>query len=239
MNLAYRSGRARFLQHLPAADSVGLVIRQIKLNVPASTTSASGRTEGHLARKRGLVLVTGATGSENRDSYSDDRHEHDHRTCSRSDPIEFVHRHKVIVTARGRLRALLHERCATARHRHDPVRRVRDRSPWTTIAFRKPAISASYAPLERANQTIGGSSASSRPRAAADLLELSLNLRGIISQRLILEPAGGASSRWRFCSTPARQGPDQEAEIDTLKEALGKARTRAVDVRRIALPPCA
>jgi twitching motility protein PilU len=237
MNLALSiTGRARFRCNIfQQRNSVGLVIRQIKLNVPSIDDLGLADVLKDISlTKRGLVLVTGATGSGKSTTLAAMV---DHRNATTpghiitiEDPIEFMHRHKKsIVTQRevGFDTLSFHEALRnTLRQAPDVILigEVRDEVTMeAAIAFAETGhLCLATLHSNNANQTIERIINFFPPARHNQIyLELSLNLRGIISQRLIPGTNGRRVVALEILlDTPRVKNLIKKAEIDTLKEAL-------------------
>ncbi|HSD11157.1 MAG TPA: PilT/PilU family type 4a pilus ATPase [Candidatus Binatia bacterium] len=237
MNLALSlTGRGRFRCNVfQQRNSVGLVIRQIKLDVPSiDDLGLPGVLKDIALTKRGLVLVTGATGSGKSTTQAAMS---DHRNTTTpghivtiEDPIEFIHSHKKsIVTQRevGFDTLSFHEALRnTLRQAPDVILigEVRDEVTMeAAITFAETGhLCLATLHSNNANQTIERI-INFFPAARHNqiYLELSLNLRGIISQRLIPGTNGRRVVALEILlDTPRVKDLIKKAEIDTLKEAL-------------------
>jgi twitching motility protein PilU len=237
MNLALSvTGRGRFRCNIfQQRNSVGLVIRQIKLNVPSVDDLGLPEVLKEIAlTKRGLVLVTGATGSGKSTTLAAMI---DHRNTTTpghivtiEDPIEFMHQHKrAIITQRevGFDTLSFHEALRnTLRQAPDVILigEVRDEITMeAAITFAETGhLCLATLHSNNANQTIERIINFFPPMRHEQIyLQLSLNLRGIISQRLV-----PGIDRRRVVAveilldTPRVKDLIKKAEIDTLKEAL-------------------
>jgi twitching motility protein PilU len=237
MNLALSlDGRGRFRCNIfQQRNAVGLVIRQIKLTVPTIDELELPSVLKDLAlTKRGLVLVTGATGSGKSTTQAAMI---DYRNSITSghiitieDPIEFMHRHKKsIVTQRevGFDTLSFHEALRnTLRQAPDVILigEVRDDTTMeAAITFAETGhLCLATLHSNNANQSIeriiNFFPAIRHPQI---YLQLSLNLRGIVSQRLIPGSSGKRVAALEILlDTPRAKDLIKKGEIDTLKEAL-------------------
>jgi twitching motility protein PilU len=237
MNLALSlDGRGRFRCNIfRQRNAVGLVIRQIKLTVPTIDELELPSVLKDLAlTKRGLVLVTGATGSGKSTTQAAMI---DYRNSITSghiitieDPIEFMHRHKKsIVTQRevGFDTLSFHEALRnTLRQAPDVILigEVRDDTTMeAAITFAETGhLCLATLHSNNANQSIeriiNFFPAIRHPQI---YLQLSLNLRGIVSQRLIAGSNGKRVAALEILlDTPRVKDLIKKGEIDTLKEAL-------------------
>jgi twitching motility protein PilU len=216
-------------------NAVGLVIRQIKLNVPTIEQLELPAVLKDLAlTKRGLVLITGATGSGKSTTQAAMI---DYRNSITSghittieDPVEFMHRHKKsIVTQRevGFDTLSFHEALRnTLRQAPDVILigEVRDEVTMeAAITFAETGhLCLATLHSNNANQSIerimNFFPAIRHPQI---YLQLSLNLRGIVSQRLIAGSDGKRVAALEILlDTPRVKDLIKKGEIDTLKDAL-------------------
>jgi twitching motility protein PilU len=237
MNLALSvTGHGRFRCNIfQQRNSVGLVIRQIKLNVPSVDDLGLPEVLKEIAlTKRGLVLVTGATGSGKSTTLAAMI---DHRNTTTpghivtiEDPIEFMHQHKrAIITQRevGFDTLSFHEALRnTLRQAPDVILigEVRDEVTMeAAITFAETGhLCLATLHSNNANQTIERIINFFPPMRHEQIyLQLSLNLRGIISQRLVPGIDGRRVVAVEvLLDTPRVKDLIKKAEIDTLKEAL-------------------
>jgi twitching motility protein PilU len=216
-------------------NSVGLVIRQVKLKVPSLDDLQLPPILKDIAlTRRGLVLVTGATGSGKSTTLAA-MIEHRNSTTSGhiitiEDPIEFLHRHKKsIVTQRevGFDTLSFHEALRnTLRQAPDVILigEVRDETTMeAAITFAETGhLCLATLHSNNANQAIERIINFFPPIHHNQIyLQLSLNLRGIVSQRLIPGKDGRrVASLEVLLDTPRARDLIKKGEIDTLKEAM-------------------
>jgi twitching motility protein PilU len=237
MNLALAlDGRGRFRCNIfQQRNAVGLVIRQIKLKVPTIDELELPSVLKDLSlTKRGLVLITGATGSGKSTTQAAMI---DYRNSITSghiitieDPVEFMHRHKKsIVTQRevGFDTLSFHEALRnTLRQAPDVILigEVRDETTMeAAITFAETGhLCLATLHSNNANQSIERIINFFPPiRHPQIYLQLSLNLRGIVSQRLIAGTNGKRVAALEvLLDTPRVKDLIKKGEIDTLKEAL-------------------
>jgi len=237
MNLALSlASRGRFRCNVfQQRSSVGLVIRQIKLKVPTLDSLGLPQTLKDVAlTRRGLVLVTGATGSGKSTTLAamiDYRNETTPgHIITIEDPIEFLHRHKKsIVTQRevGFDTLSFHDALRnTLRQAPDVILigEVRDEVTMeAAITFAETGhLCLATLHSNNANQSIERIINFFPPMRHNQIyLQLSLNLRGIISQRLIAGTDGRrVASLEILLDTPRARDLIKKGEIDTLKEAM-------------------
>jgi twitching motility protein PilU len=215
--------------------SVAMVIRRIKFDIRSIDELALPTVLKDLAiKKTGLVLVVGATGSgksttlaamiDYRNSYGPGH------IISVEDPIEFVHRHKKCIVTQRELGFDTHSFAEALKHgvRQAPdvilIGEIRDRESMeaaitfadtghlclgtlhSTNANQSFERILNFFPADRHNQI---------------LMHLSLNLRGIVAQRLIPAPDGKRVPAIEvLVDTPRIKDLIKRGEIDTVKEAM-------------------
>jgi twitching motility protein PilU len=237
MNLAlyYRElGRFRvniFVQR----GCVGLVIRQIKLNILTIDDIGLPQVlKDIVMTKRGLVLVVGPTGSGKSTTLAamiDHRNENQPgHIITVEDPIEFVHNHKKCVITQREVgldtHSFLNALKNTLRQAPDVILigEVRDTETMEdAIAF-----------AETGHLALGTLHANSANQALERILnffpverhlqifmQLSLNLRAIISQRLIPSASGRRVAAFEILlDTPRVKDLILKGEVGLLKEAM-------------------
>jgi twitching motility protein PilU len=216
-------------------SSVGMVIRQIKLRVPTLEELGLPQILKDISlTHRGLVLVTGATGSGKSTSLAAMI---DHRNSTTpghiitiEDPIEFLHRHKrSIITQRevGFDTLTFHDALRnTLRQAPDVILigEVRDELTMeAAITFAETGhLCLATLHSNNANQAIERIINFFPPvRHPQIYLQLSLNLRGIISQRLVRGVDGRRVAALEvLLDTPRARDLIKKGEVDTLKEAM-------------------
>jgi twitching motility protein PilU len=236
MNLALAIENGRFRCNIfRQRGSVGLVIRQIKIHIPKTADLGLPTTMNEIAMlKRGLVLITGATGSGKSTSLAAMI---DHRNATTpghiitiEDPIEFLHPHqKSIVTQRevGFDTLSFHEALRnTLRQAPDVILIGEVRDDLTmeaALTFAETGhLCLATLHSNNANQAIERIlNFFPSQRHAQIYLQLSLNLRAIISQRLIPGLDGRRVPAIEIMmDTPRVRELVRKGEIDTLKEAM-------------------
>ncbi len=237
MNLALSlSDAGRFRCNIfQQRGATGLVIRQIKLKVPTIEELGLPEILKEIAMThRGLVLVTGATGSGKSTSLAAMIDFRNSTTPGHiitiEDPIEFVHRHKKsIVTQRevGFDTLSFHDALRdTLRQAPDVILigEVRDElTMHSAITFAETGhLCLATLHSNNANQAIERIiNFFPSDRHEEIYLQLSLNLRGIISQRLIRGVDGRrVASLEVLLDTPRSRELIKKGEVDTLKEAM-------------------
>lgn len=215
--------------------NVGMVVRQIKVEiVPIDELGLVPITKEIAMTKRGLVLAVGATGSGKSTTQAAMI---DHRNSnmpghivSVEDPIEFVHRHKKSIITQREIgfdtRSYSNALKNTLRQAPDVILigEVRDTETMeAAIAFAETGhLCIATLHSNNANQAIERiMNFFPLERHAQIYLQLSLNLRAIISQRLIPSLDGK-----RVCAmevlmdTPRVKDLIKRGEVDVLKEAM-------------------
>jgi twitching motility protein PilU len=237
MNLALSlPGEGRFRCNVfQQRGSTGLVIRQIKESTPTLEGLGLPSILADISlTKRGLVLVVGATGSGKSTTLAAMI---DHRNSTTpghivtiEDPIEFVHRHKQsIITQRevGFDTLSFHAALKSALRQAPDViliGEVRDEETMeAAIAFAETGhLCLATLHSNNANQAIERIiNFFPHERHPQIYLQLSLNLRSIVSQRLIPGVNGERVAALEILmDTPRVKDLIKKVEIDTLKEAM-------------------
>ena len=237
MNLAlYYKELGRFRVNMfRQRGNVGLVFRHIKAEIQTVDQLQLPPIIKEIAMtKRGLVLVVGATGSGKSTSLAamiDYRNStHQGHIITVEDPIEFVHQHKKsIITQREVGFDTLNFQNAlknTLRQAPDVILigEIRDTETMeAAITFAETGhLCIGTLHSNNANQAIERiMNFFSSDRHAQIYLQLSLNLRAIISQRLIPSLDGRRVPALEIMlDTPRIKDLIKKAEIDTLKEAM-------------------
>ncbi|NIP74251.1 MAG: PilT/PilU family type 4a pilus ATPase [Gammaproteobacteria bacterium] len=255
MNLALsESGVGRFRVNIfKQRNQVGMVVRNIKTDIPDSASLGLPELlKDIIMGKRGLVLFVGATGSGKSTSLASlIDHRNSHSTghiITIEDPIEFVHQHK---------KSLVNQRevgvdtdCYadalknTLRQAPDVILigEIRDRETMDhAIAFAETghlAISTLHA--NNANQALDRIiNFFPEDRRAQLLLDLSLNLRAFVSQRLIPSVDGKRAAAFEILlGTPLVCDMIKRGEVAELKDVMEKSenlgmRTFDMDLYRL------
>jgi twitching motility protein PilU len=239
MNLAlsYPSlGRFR-VNILYQRTSIGMVIRQIKLNI--KTIDELGLPpilKDIIMTKRGLVLVVGGTGSGKSTTLAAMI---DHRNSSSSghiisieDPIEYVHQHKMSVITQREIGIDTHSFANALKNtlRQAPdvilVGEIRDTETMeSAITFADTGhLCLGTLHSNNANQAIERI-INFFPSERHDqiYLLLSLTLRAIIAQRLIPTTDGKRTAAFEILlDTPRMKDLLLKKEVETLKEVMSK-----------------
>jgi len=240
MNLAIsEAGVGRFRVNIfRQRNSISMVIRNIKMDIPAwEDLGLPPILTDVIMAKRGLVLFVGATGSGKSTSLASLI---DHRNTNSAghiitieDPIEFVHRHKKSIVNQREIGvdtdsyqdALKN----TLRQAPDVILigEIRDRDTMEhAIAFAETghlAISTLHA--NNANQALDRIiNFFPEDRRNQLLLDLSLNLRAFISQRLVKTPDGKRAAAVEILlGTPLVQDMIRKGDIHSIKEVMEKS----------------
>ncbi|MDF0643232.1 MAG: PilT/PilU family type 4a pilus ATPase [Nitrospira sp.] len=237
MNLAlYYKELGRFRVNIfRQRGNVGLVFRHIKAEIQTVEQLRLPPIIKDIAMtKRGLVLVVGATGSGKSTSLAamiDFRNEvHPGHIITVEDPIEFVHNHKksLITQREVGFDTLSFQNALKNTLRQAPdvilIGEIRDTETMeAAITFAETGhLCIGTLHSNNANQAIERiMNFFPVERHAQIYLQLSLNLRAIISQRLVPSVDGKRVPALEIMmDTPRIKDLVKKAEIDTLKEAM-------------------
>lgn len=237
MNLALSyAGLSRFRVNIfRQRGSVGMVIR--KINVEISTLDELGLPpilKDVIMTKRGLVLVVGATGSGKSTSLAAMI---DHRNSnapghiiSVEDPIEFVHRHKRSIVNQREIGFDTHSFHAALKSamRQAPdvilIGEIRDAETMEAAITFADTGHLCLATLHSTNANQAFERIINffpESRHAQVFLQLSLNLKAIISQRLVLGVDGKRVAALEILlDTPRIKELIKRGEVDVIKEAM-------------------
>jgi twitching motility protein PilU len=240
MNLGISSSKmGRFrINIFKQRGSVGAVIRLVKSNVP--TIDGLGLPEiikPIAMTKRGLVLVTGATGSGKSTTLAamiDYRNTNSTgHIVTIEDPIEFMHEHKRCLVSQREVGFDTHSYEAalknTLRQAPDVILlgEVRDRETMeAAITFAETGhLCLATLHSNNANQAIERiMNFFPGERHAEIYLQLSLNLRAIISQRLIIgQDDKRVAALEILLDTPYVKDLIKKGQTDIIKEAMEKS----------------
>lgn len=237
MNLAMSlPGVARFRVNVfQQRGSVGMVIRRIKADVMSvDEMGLPSILKDIVMTKRGLVLVVGATGSGKSTSLAAMI---DHRNANEAghiitieDPIEFVHRHKKSVVTQREVGFDTHSFHAALKNtlRQAPdvilIGEIRDTETMeAAIVFAETGhLCLGTLHSNNSNQAIERiMNFFPSERHAQIYLQLSLNLRSIVSQRLIPSLGGKRVAALEILlDTPRIKDLIRKGQVDELKEAM-------------------
>jgi len=237
MNLALSySGLSRFRVNVfRQRGAVGMVVR--KINVEIATIDQLGLPsilEDIVMTKRGLVLVVGATGSGKSTSLAAMI---DHRNSSTpghiisvEDPIEFVHRHKQSIVNQREVGFDTHSFQDALKNamRQAPdvilIGEIRDSETMEAAITFADTGHLCLATLHSTNANQAFERIINffpESRHVQIFLQLSLNLRSIISQRLVMGTDGFRLAALEILmDTPRIKELIKRGEVDTLKEAM-------------------
>jgi twitching motility protein PilU len=215
--------------------SVAIVVRKIKVEIPSFDSLGLPSVLKDVSMlKRGLVLVVGATGSGKSTTLAsmiDLRNSNDEgHIITVEDPIEFVHRHKKSLLSQ---REVGFDTNSFQSALENAMRQAPDviligeiRTSETmeaAITFADTGhLCFGTLHSNNANQSFERMLNFFPPeRYSQVLLQLSLNLRAIVSQRLVPAVGGGRVAAVEILlDTPRMKDLIKKGEIDTLKEAM-------------------
>jgi len=218
-------------------DNIGIVIRQIKLDIPTiDDLELPQILKDLIMTKRGLVLVVGGTGSGKSTSQASMI---DYRNTKAQghiitveDPIEYVHQHKMSIITQREVgldtHTFGHALKNTLRQAPDVilVGEIRDMETMeATITFAETGhLCMATLHSNNSNQAIERIiNFFPAERHEQVYLLLSLNVRAIISQRLIPTIEGKRVAAFEILiGTPRVKDLLLKAEIETLKETMEK-----------------
>ncbi|MBX3727622.1 MAG: PilT/PilU family type 4a pilus ATPase [Candidatus Sumerlaeia bacterium] len=239
VNLSYAlPGIARFRVNIyTQRGSVGLVIRRITENIPSLEELGMPSRLGQLVMaERGLVLVTGPTGSGKSTTLAAMINYRNQKggghIITIEDPIEFVHRHnQCIITQRevGIDTKSFHMALKNSLRQAPKVIFIGEIRDTETMGFALHASETGHLVLatlhsNNANQTLERISNFFPHDYQEQLfLQLSLNLRAIISQRLLPKRGGGRVAALEIMlATPTITELVQKGEIKAIKSAMAQ-----------------
>jgi twitching motility protein PilU len=219
-------------------SSVGLVVRQICSRIPTIDGLGLPPILKHIATsKRGLVLVVGATGSGKSTSLAA-MIEHRNETLpghivTIEDPIEFIHAHKrSIVTQREvGIDTPSLESALKNSLRQSPdvivVGEIRDaRTMDAALAFAETGhLCLATLHSNNAHQALERIASFFAPEQHHQVfMQLSLNLRAILSQRLVCGVTGGRVAAVEILTdSPRVRDLILKGQVDEIKEAMEKS----------------
>jgi len=228
--------RANFFRQ---RGSVGLVIRLVRTKIKTLRDLDMPPILGDVMRsKRGLVLLVGGTGSGKSTTLAamiDHRNRVDSgHIITIEDPVEFVHQHQqCIVTQREvGIDTLSYKDALKNTLRQAPdvilIGEIRDvETMEAAIAFAETGhLCVSTLHANNANQAIERILNFFPPARMHEMrLQLSLNLRAIVSQRLVPSISGGRAAALEILlDTPRIKDLIKRGEIEAIKEAMEQGR---------------
>lgn len=240
MNLAYTiPGIGRFRVNIfKQRNEVSLVARNIVTEIPSADSLGLPETLKEVVMaKRGLILFVGATGSGKSTSLAALI---DHRNSNSGghiitieDPVEFVHKHKKSIINQREVgvdtRSFHNALKNTLRQAPDVILigEIRDRETMEhAIAFAETGhLCISTLHANNANQALDRIiNFFPEERRHQLLMDLSLNLRGFVSQRLIPTVDGKRCAAIEILlGTPSIRELIQRGDIDGIKEIMEKS----------------
>ncbi len=236
LNLALSLPDGRFRVNLfRQRGAVGLVVRLVKSEIKTLDELGHPEILGRIAlSKRGLVLVVGGTGSGKSTTLAamidhKNRSETGH-IVTVEDPIEFIHPHRQCVVTQREVGVdtLSYSAALMNALRQAPdlilIGEIRDKETMeAAIAFAETGhLCLSTLHANNANQALERISNFFPPERQHEIaLQLSLNLRAIISQRLIRSQNGGRAAALEvLLDTPRIKDLIRRGEIDVIKDAM-------------------
>lgn len=219
-------------------NCIGIVIRQIKSNIATIDDLQLPQTLKDVSMtKRGLVLVVGSTGSGKSTSLAALI---DHRNSTSAghiitieDPIEFIHEHKKSIISQREIGMDTKDYKTALKNalRQAPdvilIGEIRDTETMeAAITFAETGhLCLATLHSNNANQAMERIMNFFPPERHAQIyLQLSLNLRGILSQRLIRTIDGGRVAAIEILlDSPRVKDLIHKAQIAELKEAMEKS----------------
>jgi twitching motility protein PilU len=236
MNLAVTIGTGRFRVNVfRQRGAVGMVVRLVKTKIASLEELALPRTlKDIMASKRGLVLVVGGTGSGKSTTLAAMI---DHRNATASghivtveDPVEFVHTHKKCVVTHREVGV---DTLSYAYALKNTLRQAPDVILIGEIRDQE-TMEAALSFAETGHLCLATLHSNSADQAIERVLnffpaerhheiklQLSLNIRAVISQRLVPTTGGGRTAAIEILlDTPRIKDLIKRGEIDVLKDAM-------------------
>lgn len=252
MNLAIsRPGIGRFRVNIfKQRNSVGMVIRAIKTNIPNfESLGLPPILRNLIMQKRGLILFVGGTGSGKSTSLAsliDFRNSNSTgHIITIEDPVEFVHNHKKCIVNQREVGADTdsYEDALENTLRQAPdvilIGEIRTHETMEhAIAFAETGhLCISTLHANNANQAIDRIvNFFPEERHKQLFLDLSLNLRGIVSQRLLPTIDGKRAAAVEvLINTPRVADLIKNGEPDEIKEVMLKSETQGMQTFDTAL----
>ena len=218
--------------------AVGVVVRTIKTQIPTiDSLGLPSVLKDIVLTKRGLVLVTGATGSGKSTTLAAMIDWRNQETAGHivtvEDPIEFMHPHKRSIVTQREIGFDTHDYEAALKNtlRQAPdvilIGEVRDRETMeAAITFADTGhLCLATLHSNNANQAIERiMNFFAIERHQEIFLQLSLNLRAIVSQRLVPGCDGKRVAALEILiDTPYVKDLIKKGEVDTIKEAMERS----------------
>ncbi len=239
MNLAlYYPDIGRFRVNIyRQRGSVGIVIREIKIDIPTiDDWNMPGVLKDISLTKRGLVIIVGGTGTGKSTTLAaivDYRNTHTTgHIVTVEDPIEFIHQHKKSIVSQRELGFDTHSYADALKNamRQAPdvilIGEIRDVETMdSAIAFAETGhLCLTTLHANNANQAIERIMNFFPPERHEQIyFQLSLNLRAIISQRLIPSVEGKRIAAVEILlDSPRVKDLIMKRRIDILKEAMAQ-----------------
>jgi twitching motility protein PilU len=230
---------------------VGLVLRTITTTIPNFDALKLPPVLKDVAlTKRGLVILVGGTGSGKSTSLAamiDHRNEHSHgHIITIEDPVEYVHRNKNCLVTHREVGADTHNWFAALKNtlRQAPdvilIGEIRDRETMEyAIAFAETGhLAMATLHANSANQALDRIiNFFPEERRAQLLMDLSLNLKAVVSQRLIprADGQGRRAAIEILLNSPFVSDLIFKGEVHALKEIMAKSKEMGMQTFDLAL----
>lgn len=251
MNLALSLPEGRFRVNIfRQRGATGLVVRLVRTEIKTLDDLGHPEVLKTVVRsKRGLVLVVGGTGSGKSTTLAAMI---DHRNSSETghivtveDPIEFVHQHKQCVVTQREVGVdtLSYSQALKNTLRQAPdlilIGEIRDLETMeAAIAFAETGhLCLSTLHANNANQSLERIMNFFPPDRHREIaMQLSLNLRAIISQRLVPSTNGGRAAALEILlDTPRIKDLIKRGETDLIKDAMEQSTAEGCQTFDLAL----
>ncbi|MGF1573157.1 MAG: PilT/PilU family type 4a pilus ATPase [Sumerlaeia bacterium] len=237
-------GKGRFRVNVfVQRNTTAIVIRRITTDIPNLQQLSLPPLLGELSNKaRGMILVTGATGSGKSTTLAamiDHRNQtHGGHIITIEDPVEFIHTHKKAIISQREVgidTKSFHAALKNSLRQAPEVIYIGEIRDTETMGFALHASETGHLVLgtlhsNNANQTLERIS-NFFPHDFQDQLrlQLSLNLRSIISQRLVKKINGGRVAAMEILlDTPTVRELVLKGEIRMIKTAMMNARNEGM-----------
>lgn len=241
INLSYTQGdKGRFRVNIfTQRDTVALVIRRIKVDIPKLEELGLPTVLGELMmQERGLLLMTGATGSGKSTSLAamvDYRNERlGGHIVTIEDPVEFIHQNKMCIVNQREVgidTKSFHIALKNTLRQAPKIIYIGEIRDTDTMEFAMHAAETGHLVLgtlhsNNANQTLERiMNFFPNDYHKQLLLQLSLNLRAIISQRLIRRKGGGRVAALEILlNTPYISELIAQNQVTKIKQAMAEAK---------------